>query len=155
MGESCEEIFFCVNAVPAPFSVRLGSCAAAAVVCAVPVVELVSPDFFSRRQPAVCRCVRSPTMIPSDLHITEPGQPACGESFSSDDPCHGPFSAVFILQGFMQIQKAAALGQTGNAFLYGPADGMAHTAVRRQLSGIQFRITAAQNDTVRFGKLPV
>ena len=155
MGESCEEIFFCVNAVPAPFSVRLDSGTAAAVVCTVPVVELVSPDFFSRHQPAVCFCVRSPTMIPADLHIAEPGQPACGESFASDAPCHGPFSAVFVLQGFVQIQEPAALGQTGDPLLYGPADGIAHAAVRRQLPGIQFRITAAQDEAVCFGKLPV
>ena len=76
-------------------------------------------------------------------HIAEAAQLAGAEAPARQHPGHGPGAALGVVEGLLQVEKAAALGQRGQP---GPDVGLhrlTHGMVFGQGLGVQLRVAAA------------
>ena len=136
MREARIEMLICKAAVPL-FPVGLCGGKAGAVVCGIPVVELVHRQTLPGAE-------QHTVGAGGQCRVSKPHQPPHPEALPRQNACHGPAFPVGILQALAQIEKAPALGHCGQAALHSPAHRDQHGAVRAQLPGIQLRVAAGQ-----------
>src|SRR5699024_9605859 len=96
-------------------------------VCAVPVVELMSPHRLSRQKISFCLPAASSNYGIRDLldcsardlniHISEPHQFPCRKSPSPDLSYERIDISFPVLHLLMQIHKSSAFGKTGHSIL--------------------------------------
>ena len=104
-------------------------------------MKFMSPGLFAL-------CQNQLILFCFHFDIPEAGQFIRPVGFGPNDACHGVIHAIGSLQSPVQVKKAAALGDTGEACFHRVVNGSPHVFIFAQRLRVQLRITAAQDEAV-------